>query len=65
METKPLCENCGKEVRPNLVGRSSRFCCRQCSDDWFAAERKQAVDFFRAQGCVVEIKRMKAAASGS
>jgi len=27
-----------------------RHCCRACSDEYFNAERRQAVAYFRAQG---------------
>jgi hypothetical protein len=35
------CENCGNEFLP-YSGRQ-RFCTRECSDGWFANERKEAV----------------------
>ena len=35
------CENCGNEFTP-YQGRQ-RFCCRVCSDAWFAQERREAV----------------------
>jgi hypothetical protein len=42
------CENCQEEMVPyHLVGR---FCCRACSDQYFQAERRQAVAYFRACG---------------
>jgi hypothetical protein len=42
------CEWCQREMVPyHSVGR---FCCRQCSDLWFQAERRDAVAYFRAQG---------------
>jgi hypothetical protein len=50
---KPQCENCGKPFLPTWTGRPSRFCCRACSDAWFAEERRQAVVFFRQQGMKV------------
>jgi hypothetical protein len=55
------CENCGEPITPNLQGpRSWRFCCRRCSDEWFAAERKQAVEWFRREGLAVETERKRA-----
>jgi hypothetical protein len=43
-----ICENCGRSaVR---LHPAMRFCCRGCSDEYFNAERRQAVEYFRAQG---------------
>jgi hypothetical protein len=43
-----ICENCG---RPAIrLHPSQRHCCRACSDEYFNAERRQAVAYFRAQG---------------
>src|SRR5262249_26745454 len=53
------CQWCGKAMTLWVYGQ--RFCCRQCSDHFYAAERRQAIDRFRAEGHVVETKRMKAA----
>jgi hypothetical protein len=33
-----------------------RFCCRACSDEYFQAERRQAVAYFRAQGMKPELR---------
>jgi hypothetical protein len=43
------CEYCNREIsrRFRVV---QRFCCEACSDAWFAAERKEAVEWFRACG---------------
>ena len=46
------CENCGGSMRPYLARQ--RFCCRACSDAWFQAKRRQAVEWFRAAGLTVE-----------
>jgi hypothetical protein len=45
------CERCGKPMLP-IMSRQ-RFCCRSCSDEWFQAERRQAVEWFRATGGTV------------
>jgi hypothetical protein len=39
------CQQCGEPFAP-YVGRQ-RFCCRVCSDAWYAAERKEAVALLR------------------
>jgi DNA-directed RNA polymerase subunit RPC12/RpoP len=44
----PTCENCGAPM--SLFRARQRFCCRACSDRWFAEERRQAVEWFRAMG---------------
>ena len=49
------CENCGRPVNP-LRHAAQRFCCRACSDEWFAAERRQAVEWFRASGIPMQTK---------
>jgi hypothetical protein len=46
------CQNCTEDFTPYMAGQ--RFCCRSCSDEWFAAERRQAVEWFRAEGKTVE-----------
>lgn len=44
-----ICENCGKPIlHPHLSHQ--RFCCIACSNDWFQAERREALDWFRACG---------------
>ncbi|TFV74113.1 hypothetical protein E4K64_19160 [Bradyrhizobium frederickii] len=35
------CQQCGEDFTP-YMGRQ-RFCCRECSDAWFAEERRTAV----------------------
>jgi hypothetical protein len=45
MTRKRCCEECGSEFVP-YVGRQ-RFCCRSCSDAYFAEEKRQALEFFR------------------
>ena len=42
------CEMCGREMIK--LHPAQRYCCRACSDEYFMAERKQAVEYFRAQG---------------
>jgi hypothetical protein len=43
-----VCETCGREA--TRLHPSQRHCCRGCSDEYFNAERRQAVEYFRAQG---------------
>ena len=66
MDRKPPiaeCQWCGKSM--TLWVYSQRFCRRQCSDEFYLAERQQAVKLFRAEGHQVETKRMKAEQVGS
>jgi hypothetical protein len=42
------CEACGDEFIPREDAQ--RFCTPSCSRGWFAAERRQAVEWFRAAG---------------
>jgi hypothetical protein len=43
-----ICERCG---RPAVrLHPAMRFCTRGCSDEYFCAERRQAVEYFRAHG---------------
>jgi uncharacterized Zn ribbon protein len=51
MKTKS-CENCHKAM--TYQRSTAPFYCRACSDEWFAAERKQAVEWFRASGIFVK-----------
>ena len=58
METKPVCKNCGGPISPVRFGRiPTRFCSRQCSDEWYQLERRQAVELFRAQGMKVRTEQ--------
>ena len=41
------CEECDAEFIPYMARQ--KFCCRVCSDAWYASERRQAVEFFRQQ----------------
>jgi hypothetical protein len=43
------CEACLEKFTPHQQRRNriQRFCCRVCSDAWFADERRAAVEFFR------------------
>jgi hypothetical protein len=59
MTNQRRCENCDKPMLPFVLRQ--RFCCRECSDQWFQLERQQAVKAFRENGGVVETRRMKAA----
>jgi hypothetical protein len=35
---------------------AQKFCCRGCSDEYFMAERRQAVAYFRAAGMKPSLK---------
>ena len=49
-----ICETCGRtSIR---LHPSQRHCCRACSDEYFNAERRQAVAYFRAMGLKPELK---------
>ena len=51
MDRKPPiaeCEWCKRSM--TLWVYTQRFCSKNCSDQFHAAERRQAVAFFRAQG---------------
>ena len=51
MDRKPPiaeCEWCKRSM--TLWVYTQRFCSKSCSDQFHAAERRQAVAFFRAQG---------------
>jgi hypothetical protein len=48
------CENCGAEFKPYLSNQ--RFCSRICSDQFYQAERHQAVEWFRSMGLKVETR---------
>jgi hypothetical protein len=49
-----ICENCG---RPAIrLHPAMRFCTRGCSDEYFMAERRQAVEYFRAQGLKPQLR---------
>ena len=39
------CQQCGDDFSPYVA--RLRFCCRACSDAWFAEERREAVRRFR------------------
>jgi hypothetical protein len=58
MDRKPPiaeCEWCSKAM--TLWVYSQRFCSRQCGDQFHAAERRQAVALFRAQGMKVRTEQ--------
>ena len=42
------CEFCQRPMTP--YHSNDRFCSRRCSDEYFMAERRQAVAYFRACG---------------
>jgi hypothetical protein len=48
------CENCSKAFVPYLSNQ--RFCSRICSDEFYQAERQQAVEWFRSMGLKVETR---------
>ena len=48
------CENCSKAFIPYLSNQ--RFCSRICSDEFYQAERQQAVEWFRSMGLKVETR---------
>lgn len=39
------CDQCGEPFTPREA--KQRFCCRACSDAWFARERREAVKRYR------------------
>jgi len=41
------CDWCGRTFE--AVRLAQRLCCKDCHDQWFAEERKQALKAFRAQ----------------
>ena len=43
------CENCQSAMVP-YHPEHQRFCSRACSDDFFQAERREAVEWYRACG---------------
>jgi hypothetical protein len=57
------CEFCGEDFKPFLP--SQRFCCRDCSDEWFRQERREAIDWFRECGMKPHTKANQAKANQS
>jgi hypothetical protein len=53
--TTIICETCGREA--TRLHPAMRHCCRACSDEYFMAERRQAVAYFRAQGMKPELRK--------
>jgi hypothetical protein len=49
-----ICENCGGPMTPYM--QRQRFCCHACSDEWFMEERRQAIQWWRSCGMVVQTK---------
>jgi hypothetical protein len=47
---KTECEWCGERMKPFFVDQ--RFCSPKCSAAWHVAERREAVELYRAQGLV-------------
>jgi hypothetical protein len=45
---KQFCQWCNREMTPHVEGQ--RFCTRDCSDQFYQAERHAAVEYFRACG---------------
>lgn len=50
------CEYCGKAIL-QPARTEQRFCCETCSDEWFAAERREAVEWYRACGMRPAVRR--------
>jgi hypothetical protein len=46
MARENVCEQCGKAYRQHL-GRPSKFCCRECSDDHYREEVREGVALLR------------------
>ncbi len=44
---QPKCAECGTPIVPRET--KVRFCCAACRVEWFANERRRAVELFRAQ----------------
>lgn len=40
------CEQCGEMYVPRQLGQ--RFCSKQCSDRWWAAERRRGIEALRS-----------------
>jgi hypothetical protein len=53
------CEYCGGRIGLLYVSRQ-RFCSVECGNAWFGLERRQAVEWFRAQGIEVVVPAPKA-----
>jgi hypothetical protein len=47
------CDYCGEPIQILWQG-SQRFCCHEHSDAWFQEERRQAVEWFRQCGMIVQ-----------
>jgi hypothetical protein len=45
---KTYCEWCGERMNPFFVDQ--KFCCRECSSNWHVAERREAIEHYRACG---------------
>ena len=45
--TMKHCDRCGEPFIPREA--KQRFCCRTCSNAWFAEERREAVRLLRAR----------------
>jgi hypothetical protein len=61
-ENEQICNNCRKPITQLVIGRPrARFCSRACSDEYFAEERRQAVQRFRECGMTVERRAEEAA----
>lgn len=44
---KARCQQCNEVYLPRRYDQ--RFCCKQCSDAWWAAERTRAIELLRSQ----------------
>jgi hypothetical protein len=49
-----ICENCQRPMVP--YHETQRFCSRRCSDQWFQAERREALEWYRACGMKPELR---------
>jgi hypothetical protein len=49
------CENCQRAMVPYHPDHQ-RFCSRACSDAWFQAERREALEWYRACGMKPELR---------
>jgi hypothetical protein len=52
------CDYCGKLFEPRRI--TQRFCCRTCSDEWFARERREAVRAWREVDQEAEVEQVLA-----
>jgi hypothetical protein len=53
------CEYCNRTIGYLYLSRQ-RFCSVECGNKWFALERRQAIQWFRAEGIAVKVPRFAA-----